>query len=60
MRGGIVAEGRVPVAITVDELGAIVVACDDGTVWEWKEGDWRQLGPAIPGTEARPDTPEPS
>ncbi len=54
------AEGRVPVAITVDELGALVVACDDGTVWEWKEGDWRQLGPAIPGTEARPDTPEPS
>ena len=52
------AERRVPVAVTTGERHAIVVVCDDGTVWELYGGEWTPAGPAVPGTDAVVSSPD--
>ena len=44
---------RTPVAITVNQDGSIVVACDDGTVWTSHDGtSWKRHVAPIPGSTA--------
>ena len=43
---------RTPVAVT-ERNGAIIVVCDDGTVWNDGGGmDWKLEGKPVPGTSA--------
>ena len=49
---------RTVVAATAMRDGKdVVVVCDDGTVFVWSGGPWREL-PAVPGTEADEATDE--
>lgn len=54
---------RTPAAVTTNQVGNLIVLCDDGTYWGFIPEDeemgvdahWFELGPPIPGSEAAED-----